>query len=191
MKTISPGHYALSACATVAILAGCGGATQFPNPVAQTPPGNTATVDRSAPTSIGGSNRPDSGSSTTERLRAPGDRVKGGCESDGIISGGCDFHARGRAVGPYPGTFVVHCQSSWFKFSLKEWWTFQEHFTIRSGGSKISGTIEADGSGGESIPLPGVYQYTTKNGYSGNVTIKSLAQFFGPDADFREAFDGM
>lgn len=117
--------------------------------------------------------------------------MKGGCESDGIISGGCDFHARGRAVGPYPGTFAVHCQSSWFKFSLKEWWTFQEHFIIRSGGSKISGTIEANGSGSESIPLPGTYQYTTKNGYSGNVTIKSLAQFFGPDADFREAFDGL
>jgi hypothetical protein len=178
MKTTSPGHCALGACAAVAILAGCSGAAQFPNPAAQTALGNARIVERS-------------GSSKLERLRTPGDRVKGGCESDGIISGGCDFHARGRAVGPYPGTFVVHCQSSWFKFSLKEWWTFQEHFIIRSGGSKISGTIEANGSGGESIPLPGVYQYTTKNGYSGNVTIKSLAQFFGPDADFRETFDGM
>ena len=178
MKVTSPRH-ALSVCATVAILAGCGGATQFQNPV--------TTASRS----IVASNRPDSGSRKRERLRARAGNVKGWCEGDGIISGGCVFHARGRAVGPYPGTFTAHCQSSWSKFSLKEWWTFQEHFIIRSGGSKISGAIEASGSGSESIPLPGTYQYTTKNGYSGNVSIKSLAQFFGPDADFSEAFDGM
>ncbi|MFY9720093.1 MAG: hypothetical protein WAK16_10660 [Candidatus Cybelea sp.] len=41
------------------------------------------------------------------------------------------------------------------------------------------------------IPLPGVYQYTTTTGYSGNVKIESLGQFLGPDADFREIFDGM
>ena len=40
MKTTSPGHYALGACAAVAILAGCGGAAQFPNPTAQTVLGN-------------------------------------------------------------------------------------------------------------------------------------------------------
>ena len=32
MKPISHGHYALSACAAVAVLSGCGGATQFQNP---------------------------------------------------------------------------------------------------------------------------------------------------------------
>ncbi|MGA8097412.1 MAG: hypothetical protein WB810_02000 [Candidatus Cybelea sp.] len=44
---------------------------------------------------------------------------------------------------------------------------------------------------GPDMPVPGVYQYTTTNGYSGNVKIQSLARYGGPDRDFREAFDGM
>jgi hypothetical protein len=175
MKTVSRGRYALSICAAATVLAGCGGATQFPNPGVPTPLGNA-------------SNHPDFGSVNAERLRARG--VKGECGGDGT-SWGCHFHARGRAVGPYPGTFFAHCQSTWSKFSLKTWWTFQEHFIIRSGSSKIDGTIEVNGTGGMFIPLPGVYQYTTTTGYSGNVKIESLGQFLGPDADFREIFDGM
>jgi hypothetical protein len=64
MTTISRRHYALSVCAAAAILAGCGGSAQSPNPTAQTLLGSTGTVDRSASPSIvssnHSSNRPDS-----------------------------------------------------------------------------------------------------------------------------------
>jgi hypothetical protein len=174
MKPISRGHYALSACAAVAVLSGCGGATQFQNPT--TSP------------SIAGSYRPDSGSGKVERLRArrihPGE---GG--GDGIVTW-FSFLARGRAEGPYPGTFTAHCHLEIIDYQGRWSWNFTEHFTIRSGNSKINGTIDAGGSG-PGMPLPGVYQYATTNGYSGIVNIQSLAAYGGRDAGFREAFDGM
>lgn len=191
MKAILRVPYALSVCAAAAILAGCGGATQFPNPAAQTPLGNTSTVDRSTSPSIVVSNRPDSGSGKVERLRARGVR-EGNCGGDGIDTW-CYFRASGKAVGPYPGTFFARnkwherCGSFGGYYGCS--WTFTQDFIISSGASKIKGTIEAEGSG--SFPIPGVYQYTTKNGYSGNVKIQSLGEFAGPDASFREAFYGM
>ena len=188
MKTISPGRYGFSACAAVAILAGCGGGTQFQNPAAQTPLGNTGTLDRSASQGIVGSNRPDSGSGKVERLRARRlDRVRGG--GFGMTSWE-DFLARGRAEGAYPGTFIAHCDTESTDYQGRWSWSFTERFIIRSGVSKIKGTISVGGSGPVML-IPGVYQYTTTNGYAGNVKIQSLAAYGGPDRDFREAFEGM
>jgi hypothetical protein len=188
MKTISPGHSALSVCVAAAVLAGCGGATQFPNPAAQTPPGNTDGVYGPASLSIVGSNRPDSGGKV-ERLRARGDRVKGHCGGDGFVWG-CLVRVRGTAVGPYPGAFFARYQYQESTVSDHTYWSFKEHFIISSGVFKIRGTIEGGGSGG--ISIPGVYQYTTTDGYSGSVKIQTLGGVtVGPDADFREIFHGM
>jgi len=42
------------------------------------------------------------------------------------------------------------------------------------------------------MPVPGVYQHTTTNGYSGNVRIQQLGAYGGPNGeDFREAFNGV
>ncbi len=51
MKTISRVSYALSLSAAAAMLAGCGGLAQLPNPTAQTPLGIESTVDRATPSS--------------------------------------------------------------------------------------------------------------------------------------------
>ena len=110
MKTISPRHYALSVCAAVAIPAGCGGATQFPDPAAQTLLGVTGALGRSASPSIVSSNRPDSGSGKVERLRARRIQPRGGGGFGGYSY--VDFLARGRADGPYPGTFTAHCNQA-------------------------------------------------------------------------------
>ncbi len=189
MKTISGVPYALSVCAAAAMLAGCGGATQFPNPAAQTPRGNTGTVDRSASPSIVSSNRPDSGRGKVERLSASTVQV-GKCGGDGFEFS-CNFSARGRAVGPYPGTFFARNKerSSCGTFGGKFFcgWSFNEHFVITSGASNILGNINANGPG----PLLGIHQYTTKNGYSGNVKIQSLGGVFSSGGDFSEIFHGM
>ena len=71
MKTISPGHYALSVCAAAAVLEGCGGLAPSQNPTAETLLGNIGTVDRSASPSIVSPNRPDSDKGKVERLTAP------------------------------------------------------------------------------------------------------------------------
>jgi hypothetical protein len=101
-----------------------------------------------------------------------------------------DFLAHGSAGGVFPGTFIAHCVLTEADYQGRWYWGFQERFIIRSGASKINGTIDVGGSG-ISMPVPGVYQYTTTNGYSGNVKIQSLATYGGPDRDFREEFDGM
>jgi hypothetical protein len=178
--------YALSVCVAAAVLASCSGTTQLPNPAAQPPLGNTGAVDRSASQSIVGLNRPDSGSGKVERLRAP-EIQYGNCGGDGFQNW-CYFRARGRAVGPYPGSFLA--RNKWRESCSPIFGcggSFTQDFIIRSGATKIVGTIEVDGS-----PTPGVYQYTTKNGYSGNVKIQSLGGVFGTaEGDFREAFYGM
>ncbi|MFZ0030535.1 MAG: choice-of-anchor tandem repeat GloVer-containing protein [Candidatus Cybelea sp.] len=51
MKRISRVCCALSVCATAAVVAGCSGSAQLPSPMAQTPFGNTSTVDRVASSS--------------------------------------------------------------------------------------------------------------------------------------------
>ncbi|MGB8907317.1 MAG: hypothetical protein WCC84_01075 [Candidatus Cybelea sp.] len=187
MKTISGVPYALSVCAATVLLAGCGGSAQLPNPVAQTPLGNTGTVDRSTSPSIVSSNHPNSGGGKVERLTAP--RVhNGSCGGNGFEEW-CGFHARGTAAGPYPGTFFARSELREY-WSSCAYWTFEEKFIITSGASKTVGTIDASGCGG-SISIPGVYQYTTTNGYSGSVKIQSLGGNLGPDADFREIFHGM
>jgi hypothetical protein len=174
MKTISPGRYALSVCAAAAMLAGCGGSAQFPSPIA-------------APrVEAGKLERPPSPS--TERLKARKiGTFRSGCGGDGFDEW-CDFRARGKAKGPLPGPFTARCV--WHEFSGQSgyYWTFKEHFTITSGTSKVIGLINAGGSG--AFSLPGVYQYTTRNGYSGNVEIQSLG-VFSSSSDFLETFYGM
>lgn len=186
MKIILRFPYALSGCAAAAILAGCGGAAQSPNPTTQTPLGNTDILDRPASPSIFGSDRLNSGRGKVERLRARRIHPSGGGEFPGPVF---VFLARGSAEGPYPGTFTAHCILAINTSSVS--WGFSEGFIIRSGASKINGTIIASGPGLD-MPIPGVYQYATTNGYSGNVRIQQLGRYGGSDGkDFREVFDGI
>ena len=187
MKTFSRWHYNLSVCAAAAILAGCGGAAQFPNPAAQMPSGNTGTADLSVLPSIGRNNRLDSSSGRVERLRARG-VLLGDCYGIPGAFNECNYRTIGIATGPFPGTFTA--QMELFQNDQPLFWAFSESFTIGRN-SKVTGTISVDGPGFGEVAVPGVYGYATTNGYSGKVKIQSLGRHFGPDADFLEIFHGM
>jgi hypothetical protein len=183
MKTVLHGHYALSVCAAAAILAACGGSAQLPNPVAH----SLATPQR-----VG---RSSSGSEVlygTARVRS------GRCRrSSGSFT---HFSAHGKATGPYPGTFTAKGRWSEDCFSGMQsrpntffcGWTLDETFTIKSGTSKVFGTVK--GTGGEGWfpsctvfgPEPYYYvQYTSNHG-SGTVSIQSIEQ-----GVFDESLDGL
>jgi hypothetical protein len=149
MKAISRIPYAVGVCAAAAILAGCGSA-QSSNPSAQSfnPSAQTAGRD----------------SSSAENLI--GTANLGACHSHyvhhghgQVITGEAfrvDFHAHGQATGPSAGTFVA--SGSW-RYTLQfvgsgdvEFWNLAEKFTIKSGASKIVGTIQGDGAGGSTTP---------------------------------------
>jgi hypothetical protein len=177
MKTISPRHYALSVCVTAATLAGCGGAIQLPNIVAQS--SSSATRQRVGPNSSG-----------TEVLYGTARVRSGRCRrSAGSFT---HFSAHGKATGPYPGTFTAKGRWAEDCFSKFCGWSLDEKFTIRSGTSKVFGTIK--GSGGEGWfpsctvfgPEPYYYvQYTSNHG-SGTVSIQSIEQ-----GAFDESLDGL
>jgi hypothetical protein len=159
------------------MLAGCT-SLGSPNPTAQTP-------------SFGSSLRGSAATSTLERLDAPNNKVHAKCKGFSKNSF-CTYTVRGAASGPFPGTFVAkgeytisgkpperqpNCDCSW---------NFEENFTINSQKSKISGSISVGGDG--KFQIPGTFHYTTKNGYSGRVKVRSIGR---DDSDFRETFYGM
>ncbi len=147
MKTISRVPYALSVCIVGAMLAGCGGSTQFPNPAAQTPVGNAITSKRAASPSFT-TPRVGSDSSSTERLIGIA-KLKCRYESDIPTT---SFRASGTATGPYPGTFTAK-GGWWFYNSLQGLiWAFHESFTIRSRTSTVSGTFFPGTEGGGRTP---------------------------------------
>lgn len=188
MNTISSGHFTLSVCAAAAILAGCSGSAQLPNPAALVPFANSRAADRPASPSDVVPERVFGASSSTEYLLGMAYRTK--CKMLGEVET-CHFVAFGKRIarGPYPGTFTAH--GTWlselpsFPHCPGGCWGFSESFRITSGATGIVGSISASGTGETFIPIPGVYQYTTKNGYSGNVQISRLVR------RFRETFYGM
>ncbi|MGB8967136.1 MAG: hypothetical protein WCB99_16025 [Candidatus Cybelea sp.] len=192
MKTISPEHYALSVCVAAAMLAGCGGSTQFQNPTAQTPVGNAITPEQIASPSFAMPERMGPNSSGAEVLT--GKATLHRCHPGGSFEFFRRFsHAHGKATGPYPGTFTA--SGGWGiseiisgnKIDL--FWGFSERFIITSGASKISGTIE--GMSDEN-PFPGctsfgpeTLQYTSNYG-DGNADIQIIEK-----GDFSETLDGL
>ena len=141
--TSRPTLYTLSVCATAAILAGCGGPSQLPNPDVQAPLNGRRTIDVIA--SASRTAREDSrlDSSRIELLTA---EAKGHCKrSHSGLFGSCDFKATGTATGPYPGTFTA--SGSYYFCEVYCMWTFGESFAITSGITKISGTISEFGKG--------------------------------------------
>ncbi len=150
MKTISRVPYVLSVCAAAAILAACGGATQLPNPTAQTPLGNAHTAKQVASPSFSTPERVGPNSSGTEVLTGKAKIIKP-CHAirgkHGKIQGwSTSFSAHGNATGPYPGTFTA--SGSWSNyptFPPQSQWLFSEGFTITSSLSTISGSSNAIG----------------------------------------------
>jgi hypothetical protein len=143
MKKLSRAHYALSVCATVIMLAGCGEALQSPSPTAQMPFSKGGARDTLGSISGAASQRLGPDSSGYEGFSAPKTRIH--CHSYFYnpydFGFNAKFRATGTATGPYPGTFTA--SGSWSyevnrggQFSS----SFQEKFAIRSGSSKISGT---------------------------------------------------
>lgn len=132
------------------MLAGCGGSTQLPNPTAQTPVGNAITSKRVASPSFATPERMGADSSGTEVLTGKAKLIKP-CRTirgkHGKNQGSStSFSAHGNATGPYPGTFTA--SGSWtisFNSVHQPFWTFAETFTITTGSSMISGTMNKIG----------------------------------------------
>ncbi len=169
----------LGAIVVSCLVTGC---AQFPNPTAQTATANAYTVGHVASPSNISPDRPGSRDRKTEHL---GSRSvhNGNCGGDGIESW-CYFSVKGgTAAGPFPGTFNAHVQ---FRSRCQPTFgcgsSFSERFTIISGSSRFSGNIDASGE------PPGVFEYTTDNGYSGKVKIYAAGL---PRDRFNEKFYGM
>lgn len=188
MKAISRVPCTLGVCATAAILAACGGSAQLSNSTALVPFANSHTVVRPASPSDIIPSAYVGASSNIERLIGMAKRNK--CKMLGEEET-CHFVAFGKRIarGLYPGTFTAKGTWTSEMTSIPRCpagcWTFSESFTITSGATRIVGSISASGKGETFIPIPGIYQYTTKNGYSGNVKISGLVR------RFRETFYGM
>jgi hypothetical protein len=186
MKTISPGHYALSVCAAAAILAGCGGLAQLPNPTAQTSLGNTGATFRVVSPSFATPERVGPNSYGTEALAGkaklikPCHRAKHGWNTS--------FSAHGNATGPYPGTFTA--SGSWAEYyghGGPEVWSFSETFAITSGSSTISGTAGRPGFNTLSCTvLKNLTVPYTSGSVSGNALINIIQK-----QDFSETLDGL
>ena len=120
MKTVLRGHYALSVCAAGAMLAGCGGSAQLPNPTALAPVANSRAADRLTSPSNAVPERVGSDTSSTERLAGTAKLSR------------CDlrtrFRARGVATGPNPGTFTA--AGAWGIDFPTQVWFFHESFII-------------------------------------------------------------
>jgi hypothetical protein len=178
MRTLGFNRYALSVSVAAIMFAGCGGVTQFPNPVAQTSLGGAGTGFRVASPDFATPQRVGPNSSGAEVLSGTAKVRSGRCrKSSGSYT---HFSAHGKATGPYPGTFTAG--GRWAESCLSRvcGWSFNEKFTIKSGVSKVLGTIK--GTGGEGWfptctsfgPEPYYYvQYESKYG-SGTVSIESI-----------------
>jgi hypothetical protein len=189
MSTISHGHCALSVCAAAAVLAGCGGSAQMPN---LTAPPSYATPHGVRPSSSGAEVL-----TGTAKIKCRLDRRRHGHGQ--VITGSAsttDFSvARGKAAGPYPGTFTAtgrwKINSMIISSQFIEIWIFSEDFSITSGASTISGTIK-EGPTDEGSPYPTctsfgpeTSQYTSNYG-SGDASIEIIKL-----GDFNEALDGL
>ena len=185
--------HALSFCAAAAILTGCGGSTQFPNPTAQTPVGNAIPQERVESPSFATPERIGANSSANEVLTGEAKLIKP-CHTIRGPHGGkhgsiTSFSAHGNATGPYPGTFTA--SGSWTVSCnrvLQCSWTFNETFTITSGSSTISGTagtLGFYGAPGCAVVNNLTVPYTSGS-VSGNALINTIQK-----QHFSETLDGL
>jgi hypothetical protein len=131
MRTMIRVPHNLSVCAAAAILAACRGSAQLPNPAAETPLRDARTAKQVSSPSFPTRERVGSDSFSTETL-------SGSAEVDCHASfDNSTFSASGTASGPYPGTFAA--KGYWGP--NPQGYYFAGSFKIRSGASKISGTI--------------------------------------------------
>ena len=193
MKHISRAHYVLSVCAAAAMLAGCGGATQFPNPTAQTAVGNALTSKAVTSPNSAMPERMGANSSGNEVLTGKAKLIKPCHAIHGKHGKGggwsTHFSAHGNATGPYPGTFTA--SGSWTVSCnrvLQCSWTFNETFTITSGSSTISGTagtLGFYGAPGCAVVNNLTVPYTSGS-VSGNALINTIQK-----QHFSETLDGL
>jgi hypothetical protein len=184
-------HYTLYVCATAAMLGGCGGSPQLPNPTAQTPLVSARTLDRAASLNYVGSKRVGSNSSTTEVLSAKNVNFGGmnGCGPPTNVGGSFKVKKGKRtASGPYPGTFTAQGSFGVDPHHQRSW-SFSESFAIKSGTSTITGTISGGGQRGRPVGChtfgPARLQYMSNHG-SGVALIKIIQK-----GKFREMLDGL
>jgi hypothetical protein len=171
MKTVLRGHYALSVCAAGAMLAGCGGSAQLPNPTALAPVANSRAADRLTSPSNAVPERVGSDTSSTERLAGTAKLSR------------CDlrtrFRARGVATGPNPGTFTA--AGAWGIDFPTQVWFFHESFIITDGSQTIHGHIDASGSGSAPFSCTAVkneiFPYSTRM-VSGNAKVSVSSAHF-------------
>jgi hypothetical protein len=188
MRTLGFNRYALSVSVAAIMFAGCGGATQFPNPVAQKSLGGAGTRFRNTSPSFATPQRVGPDSSSTEvlagkaKLIKPCHRAKRGWSTS--------FSAHGNATGTYPGTFTAI--GYWAAYDGRTGtgeWILNETFYITSGSSKINGTVLAPGLYGPPFSCKVVKNLTvpyTSGSLSGNALINIIQK-----RDFSETFDGM
>lgn len=185
MKTASPKCCALSVCATAAMLAGCGGSAQLPNPPAATPLAGVRTAERIALPGYAHPGAVGSDSSSAEILIGNATvKCFGGPPGHGGF-----IVKRGTATGPYPGTFAAN--GGWTDQDGSRPWVFSESFTIKSGNTKISETISGSGKKNGSYCStfgPNVMRYATTSGrnHKGKAHITIIQQ-----GDFSETLLGL
>jgi hypothetical protein len=191
MKAILRVPCALGVCGAAAMLAGCGGSSQFPNPTAQAPVRNAISSKRLASPSFAMPERIGANSSGAEVLT--GKATLHRCHSYGFEFFRRFSQAHGKATGPYPGTFTASGQWGVSELvingSVDFFWGFSERFIITSGASKISGTIGGM-SDEKSFPSctsfgPQTLQYTSNYG-DGNADIQIIEK-----GDFSETLVGL
>ena len=169
MKAISPAHYAVIVCAAIITLGGCGGSAQFPNPTAQAALGSARRMDRAESPNYTAPEHVGADSSSSETIKGSATVACGPPPP-----GRGDFAVKGgTATGPYPGTFRAKGIFT-NKGGVGGSWYFDESFTIKSGSSRISGTISGSGKKGvASCPTfgPHVLHYATTSGHKGKAQI--------------------
>lgn len=103
------------------------------------------------------------------------------------------FSRARETAGPYPGTFIAtgHWADRIVVIGSRQVieWGFKERFTITSGASRVSGTIEGGGYGffGCTEFGPEILQYTSNFG-SGTADIEMIQKGKG---NFNETLDAM
>ena len=159
MKSLGPSRYALAMGAALALLAGCGGS--------QPPIGAPGALSERAARAT----QPDPGASSAIEFLYTS-HVKETCQGTNY---GCNclFHTRGKASGPFPGSFIA--RGSW-NATRNRPWQFSESFSIKSHGKVISGTISGQGTdpqikGGCVTFGPHIMTYSVGN-HNGNVRVR-------------------
>jgi hypothetical protein len=152
MRISDLGARALGVLGAIALLAGCGGSTGL-NPLPNGEAPNVSQPDplRAGPPPVAGGQALDKAKGdlalVNEVLLASKRQIiiaRTRNAGRGGLSEGASFTAQGKALGSAEGTFTATGQWT-YVFAHSEQWSFDENFTIASGGKKISGVIEGGG----------------------------------------------